>query len=67
MTVKTAIGNITATKETLNALSIYLDDAGKFNEARGYRGLAKQCTETAKEILDALSQVGFYDEIIVGK
>lgn len=61
MTVKTAIGNITATKETLNALSIYLDDAGKFNETLGCRGLAKQCAKAAKEIMGALDQIGFYE------
>lgn len=62
MTVNTPIGKITASKETLNRLSIALDEAADSIQAR--KGAEKRDVygydTAATEIFDALKKTGFY-------
>lgn len=62
MTVKTSYGKITASKETLNDLSLIFQEASKNYEKRGRMALASQAMETAIEIYEILGMVGYYKD-----
>lgn len=62
MTVKTSYGKITASKETLNDLSLIFQEASESYEKRGRMALASQAMETAIEIYEMLGMVGYYKD-----
>lgn len=62
MTVKTSYGKITASKETLNDLSLIFQEASENYEKRGRMALASQAMETAIEIYETLGMVGYYKD-----
>ena len=60
MTVKTIFGNITASKDVLNELSIYASEASKEYERKGYFALQERAQEVANTIFNELDKTGFY-------
>lgn len=67
MTVKTPIGKITASKETLNFLIGDLIRSGRFSKSSGRDALSKQADNTADAIFLALQETGYYDAEVVTK
>ena len=62
MTVKTSYGKITASKETLNELSIIFQEASENYEKQGRMTLASQAMETSLEIYEILGMDGYYKD-----
>lgn len=60
MTVHTTYGDITATKELLDQLSDFLNDAGEENKREGFLGLAEMANTMAIDIIEALLNTGYY-------
>lgn len=64
MTVKLRnYGKITASKETLNSLSIVFDYAEEHHKTKGNIEMAKILNDASWEIYNALNGVGYYNDI----
>ena len=61
MTIKTNMGNITATKEMLNYLALLAWDAVKQNRLEGYLTIAEDAKALANDIHEALNANGYYN------
>ncbi len=62
MTIKTSQGNITATKSTLNYLSLYLGEAARGLRGKDLQGMADSAAKVSKEIYEMLKKSGFYND-----
>ena len=61
MTIETCYGKITASKETLNSLSLLMSEASKSYINRDRIILGCEASNEAGKIYEALRSVGYYD------
>ena len=62
MTVKTEIGNITATKDVLNEISLAFGRSEEVHKRRGHLALADRDDNISFAIYRALAETGYYNE-----
>jgi hypothetical protein len=61
MTVKTSLGNITASEAVLNEISLAFYQSGERDEANGLESIATERKNIADEIYNALNESGYYN------
>ena len=61
MTLKTNIGTITASKETLNIICSICQESAESYKKSGRNALAKRTYNISEEIFKALTDAGYYN------